>query len=71
MKGRYGEDGYSEIPTWYKCPKCGEYIDPDDKVFWIQEESAYMCLECMTEHMAETLPSENAEDVEECKEIIN
>mgnify|MGYP007056198360 CR=1 FL=1 len=71
MMGQYGEDGYFEKPTWYKCPMCGEYLDPDSKVFWIQEESTYMCRECMTDYMAETLPTENTEDIDECKETIN
>lgn len=70
MKGRYGEDGYSSPPKWYVCPACGEYIESDERVFWIQSANKHMCFTCMAEYMANTLPSENAEDVQECIEKI-
>jgi DNA-directed RNA polymerase subunit RPC12/RpoP len=76
----YGEDGYTSDPVWYKCQKCGEYVELDDKVYWVQKDNKWVCKECAWEALDEYFdkhavlstffPSEEVTDVPECRERL-
>lgn len=76
----YGEDGYTSEPVWCRCQKCGDYIDLDDKVYWVQKYNRWVCKECAWEALedlfrtdtvlSEFFPSEDVTDVPECRERL-
>ncbi len=76
----YGEDGYTSEPVWCKCQKCGDYIDLDDKVYWVQMDNKYECKECakiaLDEYFSDDavlskfFPSEDVTEVPECRERL-